>query len=456
MTRVERNKGGYYLRRNGNYQVKYPLGWNDSKKRYDEYHEEVSSEAEAIDLIKTINDYVYHGGKPQDVPDWRRGEHAREKAELLTVAQFSEEYISIREKQKSAEPRTIQSYRECFARIEPYIGDMLLAEVGPHDIDKAYACMRSDGADNLNGRSYSGTTLQKTHAYIKMLFEKAVSYGYIPKNPCQRVTTPKRDTPEKVALGMEEVKSLFSSLTSNGLTAKKVGVLLLLCCGMRESEMLALKWSDYSDGIITVNKSLVREKQIFKSTKTGEVRRVPIVAPLVKVLDDWKEQQKAWYESPRIGLHWSKDCPIVHAKRGKHTLQRAFGKWFTESRKDLGLSDNVTPHTLRHTFVTILFSCGVPPRTIRELSGHESDEAFATYQHTDDSQQRLAIRRYGLIFSPDKDTKKCGNCKFWKESPLDVTKGACWAHENDALQIMSSEDCCDDDDFVLRPFEFAA
>lgn len=65
MATVPRNKGSYASRAGGNsWQVKYPLGWNERKKRYDEYREEVASEAEAIALIKAINDYVYHGGLP--------------------------------------------------------------------------------------------------------------------------------------------------------------------------------------------------------------------------------------------------------------------------------------------------------------------------------------------------------------------------------------------------------
>ena len=70
MATVPRNKGSYKSRPGGNtWQVKYPLGWSERKKRYDEYHEEVESEAEAIALIKSINDYVYHGGAgPRGVP----------------------------------------------------------------------------------------------------------------------------------------------------------------------------------------------------------------------------------------------------------------------------------------------------------------------------------------------------------------------------------------------------
>ena len=86
MATVPRNKGSYTPRAGGSsWQVKYPLGWNERKRRYDEYREEVASEAEAIALIKAINDYVYHGGLPQDVPEWRRRAKGRSEGDVLTL-----------------------------------------------------------------------------------------------------------------------------------------------------------------------------------------------------------------------------------------------------------------------------------------------------------------------------------------------------------------------------------
>lgn len=55
MATVPRNKGSYASRAGGNsWQVKYPLGWNERKKRYDEYREEVASEAEAMVVSRKL------------------------------------------------------------------------------------------------------------------------------------------------------------------------------------------------------------------------------------------------------------------------------------------------------------------------------------------------------------------------------------------------------------------
>ena len=90
MTRVPRNKGSYRQRRSGSgFQVRYPLGWNEEKKKYEDYLEEVPTEAEAIALIKLINDYVYHGGIVSDIPYWRKGVLEKKKKQSIpTLDEF--------------------------------------------------------------------------------------------------------------------------------------------------------------------------------------------------------------------------------------------------------------------------------------------------------------------------------------------------------------------------------
>lgn len=449
MARVPRNKGSYSQRKGGTYQVKYPMGWNEATKRYDEYREDVASEAEAIALIKAINDFTYHGGDPTEVPMWRHGKKLEETRSTLTVAQFADEFIAMRAKQKKVEARTIESDRECFARIEPYIGRMLLTAVSAHDIDSAFARMRSDSPDNLNGRAFSGTTLQKTYAFLSMMFDKAIDYDRIAKNPMAGVERPKRDTAEKKCLTPEQAQALFAAIASEPLSAKPIGVLLCLNCGLRLSEMLALKWSDYIGGSISVNKSLLREKQGFKSTKNGEDRLVPCPPPLIAILDDWKEQQQKWYAAH--GLEWSEDTPIVHSRVGNHTLQRSFTKWFARARETYPVPDDFTIHGLRHTYVTLLSrDCGIDPRTTRSMSGHKSEQAFAIYTHTNEEWQHKAALQLGNVIAPEDDAMRCQNCKLWAMSPNDATKGTCWANGDSAVEITGAVDHCMTGKFSLK------
>lgn len=338
--------------------------------------------------------------------------------------------------------------RSCFKRIEPYIGKKLITTVTACDIDMAYARMRGDGPENLGGHAYSGTTLQKTHVFLAMMFAKAVDYDYIAKNPMAKVERPKRDTAEKQELTQEEAQALYDAIVGEPLEAKPVGVLLCMFCGLRMSEMLALKWSDYTGGVMSVTKSLRRERRAFKPTKNGEARKVPCPPPLIAVLAEWKALQQTWYSDH--GLEWSADAPIVNSRVGNHTLQRSFGKWFAEARSRYPVPDDFTVHGLRHTFVTFLDrDCQVDSTTTKSMSGHKDESAFHIYTHTNDESRRKAALALGSMIAPDPDAARCLNCKLWTMSPLDATRGACWA-DADVPAVTGAVEPCARERFAMR------
>lgn len=442
MATVPRNKGSYAPRTAGSsWQVKYPLGWNERKKRYDEYREEVASEAEAIALIKAINDYVYHGGLPQDVPEWRRRAKGHSEGDVLTLDGFAMSYIAMRERRRKVQERTIESNREAWARLRPYLGDLPLRRVTPFVIDEAYACMGSPGDDNLAGRVYSGTTIEKSHAFLRQLLKDAVERGYIDKNPCDSIDAPKRDTKEKVALTLFQAQALFNYITSRPLEAHAIGVLLALNCGLRLSEMLALTWQDYEGGVLSVTKALNKEKQTYKSTKNEDNRRVPVPMPLIPVLDEWQKIQRRIY-SDNLGLRWSEGAPIVNSRNAKHILQRSFTRWFDSARLEYPIPDDFEFHGFRHTYVTLLSrDCGVDRRTAKSMSGHKNDQAFDIYTHTNDEWRRRAANELGDILQPNDGARKCYNCAYWGVSPLDADRGACWNDPAGLIEVKAGDSC---------------
>ena len=442
MAKVPRNKGSYAPRGSGSsWQIKFPLGWSEEKKKYDEYREDVASEHEAIVLIKEINDSVYHGGKVSDVPIWRAKARGLSIDEEPTLSEFAAEFMELRRKQKKVQERTLESDGDCWNRLKPYFGDKKISKLTPRDIELAYVAMSGNGKDNLNGRAYSGTTIQKSHAFLRMMLNKAVDYELISSNPCHKVDSPKRDTEERRSLSVEQAQALFSFITRHELEPKAIGVLVALCCGLRLSEMLALKWNDYRNGSISVTKALNREKQTFKPTKNEDTRSVPCPDQLIEVLDSWKTLQQEHYK--RLGLRWSSSVPIVNSRSAKHTLQRSYTKWYERKRLIYPIPSDFDFHELRHTYVTIMTrDCGTDAKTTRDMSGHKKDEAFHTYTHTNEAAKRKAANKLGALLAPSYENRKCRNCVSWTVSPTDETIGACWINPAQGLRITGMGETC--------------
>lgn len=445
MATVPNNKGSYTKRKGSDsYQVKIPLGWNSHKGCYDQYREDAPSEAEAIALIKEINDFLYHGGRLEEIAAFR-SKHGMEQSGCATVEEYADEFCTIRTRQKRFTERTIASDRECLRRVMPYIGQLPLDRVTTADVDRMLTAMRGDDADNLNGRAYSGTTTLKTYATLNKMFKYAMKKGVIDRNPCADADVPKADTSEKRSLSIEEVRELHAYLESANPSAYNVGIAIGVDAGLRLSEMLALTWKDYRNGALSVTKSLEKEKQTTKKTKNEDSRTVPCTAFLTRMLDNWKVAQKAYFK--RYSMQWGESAPIVSSKTGTHILQRNYTRWFMNARFEYPIPDDWSFHGFRHTYVTIMNrDAHIDGRTVRELSGHKTERAFQTYQHTTSEWQREAARRYDLLTMPDDGEKRCGCCAHWTQSPNDPSLGACWGSPGQVC-AMNASDLCDKDAF---------
>ena len=105
--KVEKYKGAYfkgsvYPRKSGrSFRVVYPLGWNNNKKKYDEYCEEAPSFEAARDILKDIDDFIYHGGQVSDIPLHRGKAKPEPPAKQVTVKEYIDEYCKLRADQKA-------------------------------------------------------------------------------------------------------------------------------------------------------------------------------------------------------------------------------------------------------------------------------------------------------------------------------------------------------------------
>ena len=101
MSKVANCKGSYRKRKNSNkYQIIVPLGYNELRKQYDRYYEDVENEAEAILAIKDINNYLYFGGThdSEKIANYRKYKpqtRTIRKRDSVTFDDVAKEFIEI-------------------------------------------------------------------------------------------------------------------------------------------------------------------------------------------------------------------------------------------------------------------------------------------------------------------------------------------------------------------------
>ena len=228
---------------------------------------------------------------------------------------------------------------------------------------------------------------------INRIFKYAVLMDVLNSNPFDKVIKPKsRQTQRKGNfLTKEELKEFLKLAQTTTLSYFFPLVHLMSYTGLRQGEALALKWSDidFENKKITVNKTAARikEKQILQTPKTKNSKRVISIDPAtLSILRSWKKDQiKIYFKN---GKHFEGDENFIFTnQRGEWVHIYNFIRYFKRFIADHKLKP-ITPHGLRHTHASLLFSAGVEPKNISDRLGHSTVQiTLDLYTHITEEQR---------------------------------------------------------------------
>jgi len=248
--------------------------------------------------------------------------------------------------------------------IMPYFDQMALSSIDTLTIQEFFQTKQ-----HLS-KSYTKQMLIMLHE----IFENAVEDGKIPKDPTlsKRITLPDKATTRE-ALDPEEFFDIISHIDE--LEGEDRLLLAMLCfTGMRRGEILGLRWDQIMDDIIHVcaevtfkgNTSILNE---YTKSKSG-IRDIPI-----------QDELKPYLVNRGEGLVLGGDKPYTQSK---------FDRTWQRIGKKINLY-GATPHTFRHTYLSILAASNVDPKTIQAIAGHaDFSFTFNKYIHSNQSNIRNA------------------------------------------------------------------
>lgn len=228
---------------------------------------------------------------------------------------------------------------------------------------------------------------------INRIFKYAVLMDVLSSNPFDKVIKPKsRQTQRKGNfLTKEELKEFLKLAQTTTLSYFFPLVHLMSYTGLRQGEALALKWSDidFENKKITVDKTAARikEKQTLQTPKTKNSKRVISIDPTtLSILKSWKKDQiKIYFKN---GKHFEGDDNFIFTNQRADWVQiHNFIPYFKRFVTDNKLKP-ITPHGLRHTHASLLFSAGVEPKNISDRLGHSTVQiTLDLYTHITEEQR---------------------------------------------------------------------
>jgi len=258
--------------------------------------------------------------------------------------------------------------------IKPLLGGLKLKKLNSAHIQSFYR-------DRLD-TGLSTSTVHKMHDILRRGLAQAVRWHLVPRNVAYVVKPPRPVPKEMVALSTDETRRLLDAAAEDRLEALYV---LAVHTGMRQGELLALRWQDVDmeNAVVSVRRTLTRSggKVTFGEPKTKKSRRSIRLAPqATEALRAHLERQLRDMEI--LGDRYRDQGLVFTTDTGapinpSNLRQRSFALLL----KRAGLP-HMRFHDLRHTCATLLLSRGVHPKFVQELLGHATIAiTLDTYSH---------------------------------------------------------------------------
>lgn len=246
--------------------------------------------------------------------------------------------------------------------ILPALGALKLKDLRPDIIQRFY--------NTKLGQGTGERTIQLIHVVLHRSLEQAVNLGTLPRNPTEAVMRPEYSHAEMKILDESQVSQLMISLQGDRHEAL---LQLALATGMRQAELLGLKWSDldWNHQTIRVQRQLRRDFHLgepFAAPKTKSGRRTIALGStsIQKLREHWERQNQ---ERQQTGARWQENDLIFPSSVGTPLNYSNLVKSFKESLKTAGLPD-IRFHDLRHTAASLMLNHGVPVIVVSRMLGH--------------------------------------------------------------------------------------
>jgi integrase len=232
------------------------------------------------------------------------------------------------------------------------IGDYSLADVTPVLIVQC--------RDEL-GKTRAAATVVRYMAALSHAYTIAVNeWGWVTDSPTRKVKKPKEARGRVRFLDDDERHRLMNACAKSSNQYLHTCVILALSTGMRQGELMALKWSD-----VSLKKSFI----ILHETKNGERRRVPLAGYARELLIKHSKVRRL-----ATGLLF----PSKNAAKPVD-LRKPFGN----ALKEAGITD-FRWHDLRHCTASYLAMNGASLAEIAEVLGHKTLQMVKRYAHLSD------------------------------------------------------------------------
>lgn len=282
----------------------------------------------------------------------------------LTFGQWLEDWMAEVIQPNRAET-TIYGYRKIIENhLDPILGDIVLQDLSPRDIQHYYARLKAD-------KELSANTIRHHHDLLSCSLRMAVKQDLILRNPADRVDPPRMLPNEARYYTPENLGALYRAVEGSWL---ETVVKLAGCLGLRREEICGLRWDnvDFKNRRIHIReaRTAAGAAVIQKETKNRSSARTLHMTD--EIYDVLRREQRRQYENRReLGAAYLDSGFVTVDRNGAAHSPNLVSLAFARVIRREGLP-KITLHGLRHTFATIASAQGAPLFDIGKALGHST------------------------------------------------------------------------------------
>jgi integrase len=366
-----KNEGSLHQRPNGTWRAQLSVDGRRISKGF-------KTKAEAQEWLRSTQTQVergfdYHAGK-------------------ITLAEYLSQWLESH--RVSLRPKTADQYQRVIEKhILPHLGDIQVKNLRITRVEQFYSELVQAGM--------GVRTVRIVHTILHKALEKALRYGLVMSNPAHGAALPRYKHGEMQVLDESQVTQFLVAAQDSPYQALYH---LALTTGMRQGELLGLKWTDlqWHSGALLVQRQLqdIRgQGTIYQEPKTRAGRRtIKLGEGTLQALRLHRERQQVLKAS--AGSRWKENDLIFPSKVGTPRDPSNLRLDFNRILEKAGLP-KIRFHDLRHTAASLMLNHGVPVIVASKRLGHSKPSiTLDIYGHLYQEMQDEVARKMDELVSP--------------------------------------------------------
>lgn len=275
------------------------------------------------------------------------------------MQEWLRDFLSYLGSEKGLSQNTLAAYRsditQFFAQLQGQ-GKLTINQIEEDDVLKFLSCLKS--------KEYAVSSICRAIVALKVFFRFLKQERIVEKDVTVNLDSPKMWHLIPEVLTISEVDALLHAPDITTMIGARDRAILqvLYASGLRVSEVCGLNLQDVDDRVIRI------------LGKGGKERIVPIASSAVSAIDYYLVTFRQQSQDEKC-------VPLFVSKKGKRIDRVTVWKRIKFYAKVAGISKEISPHTLRHSFATHLLENGADLRVIQDMLGHSSIATTDRYTH---------------------------------------------------------------------------